>query len=82
VLGLVEDSTYEQGSVPFRPDDLFVFYSDGITDRANPEGELFGVERLKEAAARTAPTPRPGSPSTRCSARSRAGRRAPRPKTT
>jgi len=53
VLGLVEDSTYEQGSVLFRPDDLFVFYSDGITDRVNPDGELFGVERLKEAAART-----------------------------
>ncbi len=53
VLGLVEDSAYEQGSVSFRPDDLFVFYSDGITDRANPQGELFGVERLKEAAART-----------------------------
>ena len=53
VLGLVEDSTYEQGAIPFRPDDLFVFYSDGITDRANPQGELFGVERLKEAAART-----------------------------
>ena len=53
VLGLVEDSVYEQGSVSFRPDDLFVFYSDGITDRVNPDGELFGVERLKEAAART-----------------------------
>jgi serine phosphatase RsbU (regulator of sigma subunit) len=53
VLGLVEDSSYEQGSVSFRPDDLFVFYSDGITDRTNPQGELFGVERLKEAAART-----------------------------
>ena len=52
VLGLVEDSSYEQGAMPFRPGDLFVFYSDGITDRANPQGELFGVERLKEAAAR------------------------------
>ena len=53
VLGLEEDSSYEQGSITFRPDDLFVFYSDGITDRTNPQGELFGVERLKEAAART-----------------------------
>ena len=53
VLGLVEDSTYEQGAMPFHADDLFVFYSDGITDRANPQGELFGVERLKEAAARS-----------------------------
>jgi serine phosphatase RsbU (regulator of sigma subunit) len=54
VLGLEEDSKYEQGSVAFHRDDLFVFYSDGITDRTNPEGEMFGVERLKEAAARTA----------------------------
>jgi len=38
--------------MPFHADDLFVFYSDGITDRANPQGELFGVERLKEAATR------------------------------
>ena len=53
VLGLEEDSTYEETSVPFLPGDLFVFYSDGITDRTNPQGELFGVERLKEAAART-----------------------------
>ncbi|HEV7501012.1 MAG TPA: SpoIIE family protein phosphatase, partial [Vicinamibacteria bacterium] len=52
VLGLEEDSTYEKGSARFQRDDLFVFYSDGITDRANCEGELFGVERLKEAAAR------------------------------
>jgi serine phosphatase RsbU (regulator of sigma subunit) len=53
VLGLEEDSTYEQGSIAFRASDLFVFYSDGITDRTDPQGELFGVERLKEAAART-----------------------------
>jgi serine phosphatase RsbU (regulator of sigma subunit) len=53
VLGLEEDSRYEQGSIAFRPSDLFVFYSDGITDRTDPQGELFGVERLKEAAART-----------------------------
>ncbi len=52
VLGLVEDSEYEQGSVPFERDDLFVFYSDGLTDRANPGGEMYGVERLKEAAVR------------------------------
>ena len=53
VLGLEEDSTYDQGSIAFHPSDLFVFYSDGITDRTDPQGELFGVERLKEAAART-----------------------------
>jgi serine phosphatase RsbU (regulator of sigma subunit) len=52
VLGLEEDSSYTQGSVTFGRDDLFVFYSDGITDRTNPEGELFSIERLKDAAAR------------------------------
>jgi sigma-B regulation protein RsbU (phosphoserine phosphatase) len=52
VLGLVEDSIYEQGSVPFQGRDLFVFYSDGLTDRGNAEGELYGIERLKEAALR------------------------------
>jgi serine phosphatase RsbU (regulator of sigma subunit) len=30
-----------------------VFYSDGVTDRGNAEGEMFGVERLKEAALRS-----------------------------
>jgi serine phosphatase RsbU (regulator of sigma subunit) len=52
VLGLEEDSSYTQGSVAVGRHDLFVFYSDGIIDRANPDGELFGVERLKDAAAR------------------------------
>lgn len=53
VLGLEEDTAYEKGSARFRPGDLFVFFSDGLTDRNNLRGELFGVERLKEAAART-----------------------------
>jgi serine phosphatase RsbU (regulator of sigma subunit) len=52
VLGLAEDSVYEQARMPVAPGDLFVFYSDGITDRMDPTGELFGIERLKEAALR------------------------------
>jgi serine phosphatase RsbU (regulator of sigma subunit) len=53
VLGLAEDSVYRGGSVPLEPDDLVVFYSDGVTDRGDAKGELFGVERLKEAALRS-----------------------------
>jgi serine phosphatase RsbU (regulator of sigma subunit) len=53
VLGLAEDSSYQAGSVSLEPDDLVVFYSDGVTDRGNAEGEMFGVERLKEAALRS-----------------------------
>jgi serine phosphatase RsbU (regulator of sigma subunit) len=50
VLGLVEDSEYEKGHVRISRDDLLVFYSDGVTDRMSPEGEMYGVERLKDAA--------------------------------
>jgi sigma-B regulation protein RsbU (phosphoserine phosphatase) len=53
VLGLVEDSTYERGRARFARDDLFVFFSDGLTDRANARGEMYGAERLREAALRS-----------------------------
>jgi serine phosphatase RsbU (regulator of sigma subunit) len=29
---------------------MLVFFSDGVTDRSNGRGELYGVERLKQAA--------------------------------
>jgi serine phosphatase RsbU (regulator of sigma subunit) len=53
VLGLIEDSTYERGRVPFARDDLFVFFSDGLTDRTNGRGEMYGVDRLRDAALRS-----------------------------
>lgn len=53
VLGLMKDATYDRGEVAIGKDDLLVFYSDGLIDRSNSEGELFGVERLKEAAIRS-----------------------------
>ena len=52
-LGLVEDSRYETGSVGIAKDDLLVFYSDGVIDRSDERGELYGIERLKEAAVRS-----------------------------
>ena len=52
VIGLAEDSRYGRGAARLEADDLVVLYSDGVTDRGNAEGELFGVERLKEAALR------------------------------
>lgn len=53
VLGLVEEAGYEPGRVRLEPSDTLVFYSDGVTERSNPDGELYGVERLKDAARRT-----------------------------
>ena len=47
-LGVREGEIYDQISVPFEPGDLFLFFSDGITEARNPAGELFGAERLEE----------------------------------
>jgi phosphoserine phosphatase RsbU/P len=37
-----------------RPGDRLVFYTDGITDRQNRSGDMFGLERLVETLARDA----------------------------
>jgi sigma-B regulation protein RsbU (phosphoserine phosphatase) len=44
VLGLSYDSSYERGEVALEPGDLFVFYSDGVTDRGSTAGELSGID--------------------------------------
>jgi serine phosphatase RsbU (regulator of sigma subunit) len=53
VLGLVEDSVYEQGQIRLGRGDSIVFYSDGVTDRRNALGEEYGSRRLKEALTRS-----------------------------
>jgi sigma-B regulation protein RsbU (phosphoserine phosphatase) len=50
VLGLIEDACFNCGRLRLGASDLLILYSDGITDRTNPEGELYGVERLAQAA--------------------------------
>jgi serine phosphatase RsbU (regulator of sigma subunit) len=52
VVGLAEESSYRRGTASLQADDLVVLYSDGVTDRGDAGGELFGVERLKEGALR------------------------------
>lgn len=34
--------------IPFTSGDIFVFYTDGLVEVANPDGELFGFDRLLE----------------------------------
>ena len=46
-LGFAEHEMYAQVRVKFAPDDVLVFYSDGVTEARSPEGELYGVERLR-----------------------------------
>jgi PAS domain S-box-containing protein len=45
-LGIREGEIYNQVAVPFEMGDVFVFYSDGITEACDAAGELFGVNRL------------------------------------
>jgi sigma-B regulation protein RsbU (phosphoserine phosphatase) len=38
-----------RGSLQLRPGDVFVCFSDGVVERANPQGKLFGDRRLRSA---------------------------------
>lgn len=48
VIGIVPDANYEQGKARLTPGDDLVLYTDGITEAANPNGEMFGEERLED----------------------------------
>jgi sigma-B regulation protein RsbU (phosphoserine phosphatase) len=50
VLGLMEGARYQTGFLEIESGDLFVLYSDGVTDHPNCGGEFYGIERLKDAA--------------------------------
>jgi sigma-B regulation protein RsbU (phosphoserine phosphatase) len=54
-LGLFPKAEYDELTIPAHPGDLFLFFSDGITDALNAEGESFGPERL-EAVLRDHPS--------------------------
>jgi len=45
-LGLFPDAQYEELTIVTKPGDVLVFFSDGIVDAENAEGEMFGTERL------------------------------------
>jgi phosphoserine phosphatase RsbU/P len=47
-LGIVAGETFAPCQDQLRAGDLLVFYSDGITDVTNPEGEHLGTEGLRE----------------------------------
>jgi sigma-B regulation protein RsbU (phosphoserine phosphatase) len=47
VVGLFDSLTFEEATVQLRPGDVFLAYSDGVTEPENDFGE-FGEERLLE----------------------------------
>lgn len=48
VLGALESFTFQEETIPFKPGDLLVIYSDGITEAMDEKDEEFGEERLEE----------------------------------
>jgi sigma-B regulation protein RsbU (phosphoserine phosphatase) len=49
VLGIFTDSVYEQAELPLTHGDRLLFYTDGITEARNQDGDEYGEERLTVA---------------------------------
>jgi sigma-B regulation protein RsbU (phosphoserine phosphatase) len=47
-LGLFPDAQYDELTLATKPGDVLIFFSDGIVDAENAEGEMFGTERLTD----------------------------------
>jgi phosphoserine phosphatase RsbU/P len=53
-LGLFEEADYEEFTFQAKPGDMFVFFSDGILDASNAEGQMFGRRRTEEIISKCA----------------------------
>ena len=43
----VFDRPYQETVLPFQPGDTLILYTDGVTEARNPQGELYGADRLR-----------------------------------
>jgi sigma-B regulation protein RsbU (phosphoserine phosphatase) len=50
-LGLFDEAEYDEFTFRADPGDVFVFFSDGILDATNKDGDLFGRARLEKIIA-------------------------------
>jgi serine phosphatase RsbU (regulator of sigma subunit) len=46
-LGIVESCTYLETTVQLRSGDTILFYTDGVVEAMNPDGDMYGFERLQ-----------------------------------
>jgi sigma-B regulation protein RsbU (phosphoserine phosphatase) len=56
-MGLFPDAKYDEVVLRPRPGDLFVFFSDGITDASNAEGAMFGRTLLEQVVSENCARP-------------------------
>src|SRR5690606_36971846 len=47
-VGIDPTERYQRGTYDLRPGDVFLAYTDGVTDTLNFEGQKFGKQRLRE----------------------------------
>ena len=47
VLGAMPGAKYRAETISLEPGDAIYLYTDGVTEQADPRGELFGEERLR-----------------------------------
>ncbi|MHC4761832.1 MAG: PP2C family protein-serine/threonine phosphatase [Planctomycetota bacterium] len=52
VLGVKQETEYEIETVKLRRGDCLLFYTDGLIDAANFEGQFWGLENLQETAGK------------------------------
>jgi sigma-B regulation protein RsbU (phosphoserine phosphatase) len=55
VVGILPDQDWDEGAVELLAGDRLVFYTDGITEAAGPDGEMFGDDRLRGLVAALPP---------------------------
>lgn len=46
-LGVMEDGEYDEATLQLQVGDQLILYTDGVTEAANPRGEMFGAGRLQ-----------------------------------
>jgi sigma-B regulation protein RsbU (phosphoserine phosphatase) len=54
VVGAFPDAEYGESRIVLEPDDLLVFFTDGVTEPENAYGEMFGEERFLDLLVRNA----------------------------
>jgi sigma-B regulation protein RsbU (phosphoserine phosphatase) len=50
-VGLVPGTEYKAACLKLDPGDTLVLFSDGVTEAADPDEQLFGVSRLRQSIA-------------------------------
>ena len=56
-MGVMDDAVLEEKEILLDPNDIVVFYTDGITEAVNSKNEQFGEKRLVETITRNADLP-------------------------